>query len=74
MTLYTRSKSERNLRWTISHEIGHLMNLQDQYIQEVDSNGKRSTIPKEHWENNIMSQFCGNSTSIIEKSNIYISL
>ena len=66
MTLYTRSKSERNLKWTISHEIGHLMNLQDQYIQEVDSNGKRSTIPKEHWENNIMSQFWGK----IEEKNI----
>ena len=66
MTLYTRSKSERNLKWTISHEIGHLMNLQDQYTQEFDSNGKRSTTPKEHWENNIMSQFWGK----IEEKNI----
>ncbi len=66
MTIYTRKKSNKNIRWTISHEVGHLMNLSDEYIANYDSEENRTTSPKEGWENNIMAQ----SKGVIEEKNI----
>ena len=66
MIVYTSTKTERNLRWTLAHEIGHLMNLKDEYSKTIKSNGKRSTTPLVGWENNIMGQFWGK----VEEKNI----
>ncbi len=46
MVLYKEDIVE-DMEWTIVHETGHLMNLDDQYDEKKDSSGARITPPKE---------------------------
>ena len=66
MTIYTSALSKSQLKWTIAHEVGHLMNLRDKYATRITSRGKRTTTPLPGWSENIMAKFGG----IVEGRNI----
>jgi len=60
-----KENSKKDLSWTIGHEVGHLMNLDDHY-KDKRINGEKVSVPNAGWENNIMSQSQGS----VEKKNI----
>ena len=69
MTLYTNTSQtdeQSELEYTISHEVGHLMNLPDHYIENTDFFGRRYTSPEGSLSNNIMGEFYGS----VEEKNI----
>lgn len=62
MKLFNEETVEENL-WVISHEVGHLMELDDQYVELKKVEGKRRTEVKEGWEDNIMAERWGKPDS-----------
>jgi ribosomal protein S8E len=65
MTLYDNDLKKERAK-VMAHEVGHLMNLEDRYDEFFDSEGNRTTKPKENGGGNIMGVLNGN----VEISNI----
>jgi hypothetical protein len=65
MTLYRENTTEQK-EWVEGHETGHLMGLDDKYIEGKNPDGSRKTTPQSGWEKNIMAEFWGKT----EKKNI----
>lgn len=49
-----------------AHEFGHILGLEDHYIETEDESGETKTPPEEGWEGNIMASSSGN----VEQRNI----
>jgi hypothetical protein len=76
MMLY-REETPEEEEWVEGHETGHLMGLDDKYIEGKNPDRSRKTTPKEGWEKNIMAEFWGkteerNIDSVLDKNKVTI--
>jgi hypothetical protein len=74
MVLY-REDTTKEEEWVAGHETGHLMGLDDRYIEGNNPDGSRKTAPEEGWGKNIMAEFWGkteerNIDSVLEKNKV----
>ena len=74
MILY-KENTDAKTEWVVGHETGHLMQLDDEYIEGKGENGVRKTTPKKGWECNIMGEFWGtvderNINDILRKNKV----
>ena len=70
-----KENTDAETEWVVGHETGHLMQLDDEYIEGKGENGVRKTTPKKGWEGNIMGEFWGtvderNINDILRKNKV----
>ena len=54
-TMTLNATDPRSFKWVAAHEFGHILGLDDHYIEKIVG-GKRRTTPKKGWEGNLMAE------------------